>query len=243
MRMIQNLKNKMLDEHFFRPRWYSIFVNPYFTNRYSLYRAIRAFAVDTHETAKILDVGCGLKPYRSLFSSPHYTGIDIAGGGHTDDAKVVDAFYDGHIIPFEDNSFDTVICTQVLEHADDPEIVASECARVLKDGGTAFFSMPFTYPEHEIPYDFRRFTRFEHQRLFEKNGFTDITITQTTGIFGTFGQLFVIWAFETIPFRASILKGLLTLLIFAPIQIIGRVLDVITGKSGLTMDYIITLKK
>jgi SAM-dependent methyltransferase len=243
MLKVKDLKNKMLDEHFFRPRWYSVFINPYFTNRYSLYKAIRAFAADTSDTATILDVGCGIKPYRSLFASETYTGIDIAGGGHTDEAKTVDAFYDGHTIPFADNSFDTLICTQVLEHADDPEILASECSRVLKPGGTAFFSMPFTYPEHEIPYDFRRFTRFEHQRLFEKNNFTGITISKTTGIFGTFGQLFVIWLFESIPFRAPILKGILTLFIFAPIQIICRTIDALNGKSGLTMDYVITLQK
>lgn len=236
-------KHEFLDEHFFRPRWYSIFINPYFINRNSLYKAIQKFARDTKETAKVLDVGCGLKPYRELFSTSHYIGIDIAGGGHVDEAKTVDKFYGGHFIPFEDNSFDTIICTQVLEHADDPEILVAECARVLRDGGTAFFSMPFTYPEHEVPYDFRRFTRFEHQRLFKKNGFAEITITQTTGIFGTFGQLLVVWCFESIPFRAPVLKGMLTVLIFAPVQFFGLLLDSLTNKSGMTMDYVITLKK
>jgi len=241
--MTTSLKNKVIVEHFFRPRWYSVFINPYFINRHSLYREIRAFSSNTSKEARILDIGCGIKPYRNLFTTDHYTGIDIAGGGHEDDAKTVDSFYDGHTIPFSDNSFDTLICTQVLEHADDPEVLAKECARVLKDGGTAFFSMPFTYPEHEVPYDFRRFTRFEHQRLFKKNAFSEINIKQTTGIFGTFGQLFVIWCFESIPFRAPILKGLLTLLLLAPIQILSLLLDKLTGKSGLTMDYVIILKK
>jgi SAM-dependent methyltransferase len=237
------LKQKIMEENFFRPRWYSIFINPYFINRHSLYRAMQAFATATSDTANILDVGCGIKPYRNLFATEKYTGIDIAGGGHEDEAKTVDAFYDGHAIPFSDKTFDTVICTQVLEHADDPEVLVRECARVLADGGTAFFSMPFTYPEHEIPYDFRRFTRFEHQRLFAKNGFTEIGIHQTTGIFGTFGQLFVIWGFESIPFRAPLLKGFLTLVFFAPIQGFALLLDKITRKSGLTMDYVIILKK
>ena len=243
MTNLKLLKENILTENFFRPKWYSVFINPYFINRNSLYTTIRDFAKNTPSEAKILDVGCGIKPYRSLFVSNSYTGIDIAGGGHVDDAKTVDAYYDGYTIPYSDASFDTLICTQVLEHADDPEILVKECARVLKTGGRAFFSMPFVYPEHEIPYDFRRFTRFEHQRLFEKNNFSEIKITQTTGIFGTFGQLFVVWIFEGIPFRAPLLKAVLSFFIFAPIQIIALFLDWVTGKSGPTMDYVITVQK
>ncbi len=240
---MSNLKQSILEEHFFRPRFYSVLINPYFINRFSLYQAIIRFAAGTTKEATILDVGCGIKPYRHLFPTASYTGIDIAGGGHEDDAKTVDAFYDGHTIPFPDESFDTLLCTQVLEHADDPEILAKECARVLKPGGQAFFSMPFIYPEHETPYDFRRFTRFEHDRLFRKNGFTHVAIEQTTGLFGTFGQLFVVWMFESLNFRAPLLKAALSLLIFAPIQTLALALDWLFDKSGPTMDYVITLKK
>ncbi len=243
MMNLRALKNKIIDDNFFRPKWYSVFINPYFINRCSLFKAIDNFAKETKADAKILDVGCGLKPYRSLFATENYTGIDIEGGGHTDDAKVVDAYFDGHNIPFPDNSFDTIICTQVLEHADSPEILVKEISRVLEDGGRAFFSMPFIYPEHETPYDFRRFTRFEHKRLLEKNGFNNIAIHQTTGFFGTFGQLFVIFIFEGMHFRAPILKALLSLVIFAPIQIVSLFLDWLGGKAGPTMDYVIIAKK
>lgn len=237
------VKERIINENFFRPRWFSIFLNPYFINRFTLLKAITTFARDTLENAEVLDVGCGLKPYRSLFKTPHYTGIDIAGGGHSDDAKVVDVFYDGRTIPFANASFDTLICTQVLEHADDPEVLMKECARVLVPGGRAFFSMPFTYPEHETPYDFRRFTRFEHQRLCEKYGFIDITISQTTGFAGTFAQLLVIWLFESIPFRSTLLKTFLTIIIFAPIQGLGLLVDWLNAKSGQTMDYVVIVKK
>lgn len=240
---LTSLKNQIIEENFFRPRWYSILLNPYFINRWSLYRSIIDFSRTTNIKDNILDVGCGLKPYRHLFKTIDYVGIDIAGGGHEDGAKTVDAFYDGKNIPFPDQTFNIIICTQVLEHADDPEILVAECSRVLKTGGKIFFSMPFTYPEHETPYDFRRFTRFEHERLYLKNGFSDIEILKTTGFAGTFTQLFVIWIFESIPFRSTLLKTLLSIFIFAPIQIVGLGIDYITGKSGQTMDYVITVKK
>jgi len=243
MATLHELKNRIIDESFFRPRWHSVFINPYFINRKGLYSAIRKFAATIPKEARVIDVGCGLKPYRKLFSTESYKGIDIRGGGHADDAKVVDAYYDGAHVPFPDASFDALICTQVLEHADNPEALVSDCARVLAPGGRAFFSMPFTYPEHEKPYDFRRFTRFEHKRLLEKNGFSDILIEQTTGIFGTLSQMLSIWTFESLTFRATLLKTLLSIIVLGPLQILGLTLDAITGKSGMTMDYVISARR
>ena len=94
-----------------------------------------------------------------------------------------------------------------------------------------------------MPYDFRRFTRFEHIRLLENAGFSDIHVMPTTGFFGVFGQLFVVMCFEGMHFRASLLKAILTLVIFAPIQIASLFLDMIFRKPGPTMDYVVTATK
>jgi len=236
-------KERIFTQHFFLPRWYSVFINPYFISRRSLLVSIKKFASETDKDAVILDVGCGIKPYRAFFASTQYTGIDIQGGGHSDEAKEVTRYFDGYTIPFPDNSFDTLLCTEVLEHADDPEMLVAECARVLKKGGRAYFSMPFVYPEHEVPYDFRRFTHFEHQRLFAKNNFLNITTEKTTGFFGTFGQIFSVWVFEGIPFRSTILKTLLAMFILAPIQALSLLLDRITRRSGITLNYISKMEK
>ena len=240
---IKRIKGNILEENFFRPRWYSVFINPYFINRKSLFNEIGLFAMKVKKDESVLDVGCGLKPYRSLFKNDDYVGIDIKGGGHSDETKIVDKFYDGKNIPFEDERFNNIICTQVLEHAEDPRKLIEECSRVIKKDGQIFISMPFMYPEHEIPYDYRRFTRFEHQKLLEENNFTSIKIKQTTGFFGTFGQLFSVYIFESITFRATILKTLLSVFILGPVQIISLVLDFIFRKSGPTMDYVVTAIK
>lgn len=236
-------KKRVFEENFFRPKWYSVFLNPYYINRKSLYSEICIFAKNVKIGESVLDVGCGIKPYRDLFVTDNYVGIDIEGGGHSDEAKIVDTFYNGKQIPFPDGQFNHIVCTQVLEHAEDPQVLVAEFTRVLKPHGRVFISMPFIYPEHEIPYDYRRFTRFEHQRILESNGFSQINIKQTTGFWGTFGQLFVIYIFESITFRASVLKMLLSVFVFGPIQIVSLVLDFMFRKSGPTMDYIVVATK
>lgn len=240
---IRNLKKRILEQNFFRPSWYSVFINPYFINRFGLYKNIKSFADKTKSNAQILDVGCGLKPYQNLFNTNQYIGIDIESGGHSDEEKCVDKFYDGKNIPFENRSFDYVICTQVLEHAQSPEKVFEECARVLKPDGMIFFSMPFIYPEHEIPYDFQRYTKYKHLSLAKINNLKVISINKTTGFFGTFGQLFVVLFFEGLKFRSTIIKTILSIFLFAPIQIICLTLDFIFRKYGPTMDYVIIVKK
>jgi len=130
---------EIVNQHFFRPAWYSVIINPYFIARYGLLLKIKNFAKNDFSGKKILDVGCGIKPYKNLFNSSSYVGIDIDYGGHNNQAKVVDKFYDGVNIPYDDNSFDIVICTEVMEHVVDPEKLLSEIHRVLKIGGRIFF--------------------------------------------------------------------------------------------------------
>jgi ubiquinone/menaquinone biosynthesis C-methylase UbiE len=243
METLSKYKDKIREENLFRPRWYSVFINPYFINRYTLYRTIHNFSAALEPHIKILDVGCGIKPYKKLFSDSEYTGIDIRGGGHADTEKTVDAYYDGTHIPFKNETFDVIICTQVLEHAVDAETLIAECSRVLKPNGSLFLTMPFIYHEHEIPYDFRRFTRYGHMQICEKNHLQIENIIKTTGFCGTFAQLFCATLFEALPFKSIIFKILITFIIFSPIQIIGMLLDFITRKYGPTMDYVTIARK
>ncbi|WP_199248590.1 bifunctional 2-polyprenyl-6-hydroxyphenol methylase/3-demethylubiquinol 3-O-methyltransferase UbiG [[Phormidium] sp. ETS-05] len=103
---------------------------------------------------KVLDVGCGEKPYEPWFLSANtYIGIDIYQGSKVD--VVVETSKDW---PFETGYFDAVICTQVFEHTVDLDSVLSEIHRVLKPGGQLLVSVPFIYNEHGSPDDYRRFS-------------------------------------------------------------------------------------
>ena len=123
---------------------------------------------------KILDVGCGSKPYKKLLSSEDYIGIDIATSTHNSCA--FDKVFDGVNIPYEDQFFDNVICTEVLEHAADPVRLMSEIKRVLKPGGHALITVPMVIEHHEIPYDRRRFTVYGLQDLVANDGLDIIWI-------------------------------------------------------------------
>jgi SAM-dependent methyltransferase len=120
---------------------------------------------------RILDVGCGTRPYEGLFASWDYVGIDVEESGRAGELKHVDRYFDGRSIPFEDGSFDAVMCTEVLEHCVDPVALTAEMHRVLRPGGGAVITVPFMWGEHEIPYDFRRYSINGISQLLEAAGF------------------------------------------------------------------------
>ena len=129
-------------------------------------------------SGKVLDVGCGQMPFRHLLpEDAQYTGLDIPAAdsfGMDKNPDVVE--FDGTAIPFPDNHFDAVICTEVLEHAVAPEALIAEMHRVLRPGGSLVLTVPFAARVHHIPYDFHRFTRYALAQMF--GAFGAVTIEE-----------------------------------------------------------------
>jgi SAM-dependent methyltransferase len=119
-------------------------------------------------SGKVLDVGCGEMPFRALLGpDASYTGIDVPSAqafGMGESPDIVP--FDGRSIPFPDASFDHVLCTEVLEHVEEPSALISEMLRVLRPGGTIMVTVPFAARVHHAPYDFQRFTRFQLAKMF-----------------------------------------------------------------------------
>jgi SAM-dependent methyltransferase len=114
---------------------------------------------------RVLDVGCGDKPYYPFFSTAaSYIGVDVQQNPNADLHGAVEA------IPAEDASFDLVICTQVLEHADDPAQAVREMHRVTAPGGRVLASTHGTQVYHPNPGDYWRWTHTGLERLFTANG-------------------------------------------------------------------------
>jgi SAM-dependent methyltransferase len=121
-------------------------------------------AVAKRARGRLLDVGCGEKPYEHIFR-PYveaYTGIEYQQTFERTESsarkKKPDLYYDGVTIPFEDSTFDTVISIQVLEHTPRPQHLVNEMARVVKRDGLVALSAPLSFRLHEEPHDYFRYT-------------------------------------------------------------------------------------
>jgi len=89
----------------------------------------------------VLDVGCGSAPYRRLFPDCEWHGLDVRPVGEYQ--------ADAHQMPLEDDTFDTVFCTEMLHLCPAPLLVVKECARVLKPGGHLVVTVPNTYQDDD----------------------------------------------------------------------------------------------
>lgn len=164
--MMLQLKRVYVRQAFY-PGWLGIFINPFFHARAGLVKAVTRMAPSLH--GKLLDVGCGSKPYRELFAVDAYVGLDIDTES-TRARAIADHFYDGYNFPFADQAYDSILCNQVLEHVFNPDEFLGEIRRVLKPGGKLLLTVPFVWDEHEQPYDYARYSSFGLKALLEKNG-------------------------------------------------------------------------
>lgn len=172
-------------------------MNPYRMDHRLLRASVVEFAPAL--SGRMLDVGCGERPYADCFPAiTRYVGIEHLGAvtnvnarlsdsvAHV--AQLVDAFADGSALPFRDASFDSILATEVLEHVPDADLVAREMARVLRDEGKALVTVPFVGELHQTPYDFRRFTRFGIARVLEDAGFEVLELRSRGNFLMTAGR-------------------------------------------------------
>jgi SAM-dependent methyltransferase len=135
---------------------------------------------------RILDVGCGAKPYYPFFSAvaSEYVGVDVVENPNAELIGPVES------LPVPDGSFDVVLCTQVLEHADDPPQAVRELRRVAAPGGRVLASTHGVQVYHPSPHDYWRWTHEGLGRLFRENGSWDaVTVTPAAGTAATLAML------------------------------------------------------
>ncbi len=116
---------------------------------------------------RVLDLGAGKSKYKSLLPQTisEYVAFD------TVKRENIDVVGDILNLPFPDESFDTVICTQVLEHTKNPWLAAQQMHRILKPGGICVTTAPFFCPYHKDPGDYFRYTKDGLAEIFSSNGF------------------------------------------------------------------------
>jgi SAM-dependent methyltransferase len=132
----------------------------------SIYRDLRRELAGF--SGRLLDVGCGNSPFRHLLSpaTSRYQGVDVAAAANFGYKNPDTVYYDGHVLPFPDASFDAVLCTEVLEHIADPAETIREIHRVLKPAGRLVLTIPWSARFHYQPLDYHRYTPSMLTQLF-----------------------------------------------------------------------------
>jgi SAM-dependent methyltransferase len=123
--------------------------------------------ISIHVGDSLLEIGCAIGTQARQIAARGYQvfGIDqefslvakfntLANQAHLPNAFAFVA--DGHALPFPEHSFDSVVITEVLEHAHDPACMLGEIFRVLRRGGTLCLAVPTENTE-------RLFTRLHPQ--------------------------------------------------------------------------------
>ncbi len=134
---------------------------------------------------RVLDVGCGMQPYRAMLGPgvTEYVGLDREGA-LTKPTLVGCA----EELPVPDASFDVVLATMMLEHVVDPRRVLAEARRVQRPGGRRVLTVPAVWPAHEVPHDYWRFTRFGLEQLLSELGFAG-PVVRLGGLWAVVGQM------------------------------------------------------
>src|SRR5207247_1842852 len=134
---------------------------------------------------RLLDVGCGIKPYAPFFATAvsEYIGVDVANPAAELEGTVEE-------IPVPDASFELVLCTQTLEHAADPARAVRELRRVVAPGGRVLASTHGVQVYHPNPDDYWRWTHAGLERLFRENAsWSNVTVTPGSGTTACIGML------------------------------------------------------
>lgn len=176
--------------------------HPFYIIRTGLKNAI--LSNSTFMSGKMLDFGCGSKPYKDQFKVDEYIGLDYENDGHTHENEQIDVFYDGQNIPFPDEYFDSVLSSEVFEHVFNIERVLTEINRVMKKEGKLLITCPFVWNEHEVPHDYARYTLFALRDLLDRHGF-ELVKEEKSGDFIT--TIFQLWSLYFYTAFSGLRKG------------------------------------
>jgi SAM-dependent methyltransferase len=218
--------------------------NQHYIGTYFIVNDIRD-AIARYAKGKVLDIGCGNKPYEVLFAETanRYIGCDIIQSSD----NVVDFLCPANDLCFDKETFDTVFSTQTLEHVADHQGMVAEAYRVLKPQGYAIFTVPFSWELHEEPYDFFRVSKYGLKYLFEKHGFEIVEIKSNGGKWAAISQLFLNVLMSTrkyVTLRSRFIKLLfIRLKLIVPYNKISIWMDKRYFDDVFTLNYIIIARK
>ena len=141
-----------------------------------------------HEGSTVIDIGAGDAPYRELFEGLNYRTCDWENSIYQP-TQPPDYVANAIDLPFDSDSIDGIVCTQVLEHVAEPWLAFDEFIRVLRPGGSLWVTTPFVWFIHEAPYDFYRYTSYGLRFLAERSGFDVVDVKPMGSSMATVSQV------------------------------------------------------
>ena len=238
--MLRTLKQIYIKEQF-NSKILGLFINPFYFARKGLYQNVSKLI--TNLNGKLLDVGCGTKPYENICNVDEYIGLEIDDEGNRQH-NYADVFYDGKTIPFEDKSFDSILSNQVFEHVFNPNQFLKEINRVTKVGGRFLITVPFVWDEHEQPYDYARYSSFGLKHILAENGFEIIEHRKSNNGIEVIFQLINDYLYKVIMTENAYFNLLIIILLMAPINMTGLILSKLLPRNNdLYLDNIVLAKK
>lgn len=131
---------------------------------------------------KLLDLGCGKVPLFSVYKEYITENICVDCENTLHSNEYVDFECDlTKDLPFDDNEFDTLILSDVLEHIPKPEKLWKEMYRILSKNGMLILNVPFYYWIHERPHDYYRYTEFALKRFVDESGLSLVKLESIGG--------------------------------------------------------------
>ncbi|MFN7684626.1 MAG: class I SAM-dependent methyltransferase [Oligoflexia bacterium] len=222
-RLRTKLKERLRDSAFDNSGW-SFAFNPHYLLRAGLYSAIQKIAPSL--SGDILDFGCGSRPYESLFTNAdRYVGIDVRTSGHDHSDTTADMYFDGQIIPLADASFDAVVAFEVFEHVFDLATSLREIKRVLRPGGKLLVTVPFCWEEHEMPFDFARYSSVGLGHLLKNNGYQVIEAHKLGSDVTVLFQLWNNYIYNLLFRKIGRWRWLLQPVLLVPTHLLAAALD------------------
>lgn len=197
----------------------------------------------------LLDLGAGNQPFRPWYQdkAQRVVAIDVAPAPGIDVLSLADT------LPFLDATFDTILCTSVLEHVENAEVTVAEIVRVLRPGGQLLMTVPFLYPTHEAPYDFWRTTHHGLRSVLHRHGLQVDNVAAQGGPFllvAHYAILAVVGALRLAAarlgsFGSLVDNRLVNAFIAAPQELLrSRVSTRLTGLSrAASLGYMVTARK